>query len=346
MMLDNDSINYPFIFDTGASNMFFEHFPLIDKFNRIGSSLSKGSDGHFLINPIKESPITKLANIEFYQLSFKTVAMEWSCLDNIYGIIGKEAIRHFSWQIDFENQLIFVSKNINELNVSENAYKIPLTENRFSHHLYLKIKTTYGNSRSFFFDTGSNGGLLLDLDSDKFENSISKRINVIGKQSKGIGGYSKNNEYLVKFDSLYFSDNVCLNNVWAKSSESGIDAIGLDILNQFKITFNWDDKILYLEQMTDSLNLTESRFGFTTKFEDGNIFVSSVLEKSNAFEQGIRPEQKIISIDGMRYNSEDEYCGLQISEIDSIELIIQNSDKQEFNVKCFKELYNSIATDL
>lgn len=332
-----DTTSYPFIFDTGASNMLFEHFPYVDQYKKVGKSIAKGAGGHFMLNDIREISTVKFGGVDFNKLCFEIVAFDWPCWSKVYGIFGKEAMRHLSWQIDYKKQIILFSDSIANLNISEDAHKIKLRENKFSHHLYLNLTASNNQIRSVLFDTGSSGGISFKTKYDAFEESISDMILILGKQSKGIGDYSKSTERLVKYDTLYLNDKLYFNDAWVHSSESALNAVGTKFLENFIITFNWDDKILYLEQQVDSLTLNEKRFGFTATYRDGEAVIASVLEYSHAYEQGIRPNQKILRLNEVNINSEEDYCQLTISDYDTIFLALRDTTYREFELKCFKE---------
>lgn len=283
-----------------------------------------------------------MGKLKFSGLRFGTAHFDWPCYDHIYGILGKDAMRLLAWQIDFEKQQIVVSGSIKNLSISPNAHKIKLSENQFSHHLYLSLQTPDKRSNGFIFDTGNSGALSIQTGNKKFDGAISDSIRIISSFSRGLTGNSKSEEWLVNYASLLLGDSLQLKNVWATRSTSGLDLFGLAILNRFKVTFDWKDKILYLEPKKGLVNFDDGTLGFSRDFKNGKTFISSVVENSGAYLSGIRPGQHILSVNNKEFKTEDDFCNSDFSKADSVTLVVVKEDGNELKVTCKRELLGNL----
>lgn len=342
LQFDNDTIVYPFILDSGGSNLLFDNFPDQKRFPFSFFSISVDAGGNISFPMIRKTNRIKMGAVEFSDLRFETAPFDWACYDHVYGILGKEAMRHLAWQIDFENQQIVVSGSIKKLTVSPKSEKVKLSENRFSHHLYLRLLTSDSVSNTFIFDIGNNGALSIKKGNKKFDNAISDSVRIIGTSSQGLTGTSKSEEWIVNYPTLQLGSSLQLKNVWADRSASGLDLFGIEILNRFLISFDWVDKILYLEPKKELVGFCDSYLGFSMNYKNGQTKITSVVENSTAYFSGIRPDQKVISVNGIKLENEDDFCNFKISEVDSVTLVVVGEEGCELKVTCERELLDNL----
>ena len=71
-------------------------------------------------------------------------------------------------------------------------------------------------------------------------------------------------------------------------------SVGTKLLSRFEVTIDWDNQKLYLVENgeTSFLNYSSGfRLGYST---DEGVYVQSVIENSDAYEKGVRPNMKVI----------------------------------------------------
>ena len=106
--IEGSKKSYPFILDSGASSFIFLHHSNEFDLEENGVALGMGGNGGFMINHFKNIDSIQIGRFKFHDINAKETDFTFSCFDDIYGIIGKEVMRHLTWQIDFENQTIIV----------------------------------------------------------------------------------------------------------------------------------------------------------------------------------------------------------------------------------------------
>ena len=344
LQFDNDSTVYPFILDSGGSNYFFDKFLKEKQFHVCGISISRDSGGNIAFPVIRKTTTVKMGNVQFSGLRFESGPFPNACYDNVYGILGKEAMRFLAWQIDFTHQQIIVSGNIENLPVPPNTPEKNLGENKFSHHLYITLKMQDTISKTFLFDTGNSGALSVRQGYLPFDRGASDSVRCIGVSSKGVNGKSQSEAMLVHYSDLSINDSLHLQNVWADRSATGLNLFGLGIMERFKVTFDWNKKIVYLEPEKELSGFTDSSLGFMMDYENGETKISAVIENSLAYDAGIRSGQKVLSVNGVKFSSEDDYCNFSLSEIDSVRLSVLGADSCTLNVTCKRELLSGLST--
>lgn len=345
VQFDNDTTIYPFILDSGGSNVIFDYFPAKKDFPICGISLSIDAGGNLAFPAIRKTGKVKVGSVEFSGLRFGKVPFNWNCYDHVYGIIGKETMRNLAWQIDFENQRILVASKIDKFSIQPGTFKVKLSENHFSHHLYVTLATPDSISNTFIFDVGNSGALSIKQGNAKFDDVISNSIIELGSHSKGVTGKSRSDESMVEYPLLLLGDSLQLKNIWAIRSKTGLNLFGLGILNHFKITFDWVDKYLFLETKKELCDFNDSSIGFTMDFKDGNTFITSVIKNSMAYISGIRPGQKVVSLNGISLDNEDDFCNSNISKIDSLSVVVIGDAGQSLTVSCKKEKFDKMKKE-
>ena len=182
---DNEK-DYKFILDSGASSFIFTNFREEIQLENNGFAIGKNSSGSFFTTKIKKINSLQIKNLKFINLNAKENDFNIDCLEDVYGIIGIGVMRHLIWNIDFENEIIIVSKKIENFKFQDNRIEIPLTENKFSHHISTSIKFRENNkSTSVLVDLGNSGTLSLK-ESRVLKDSINfKSKNILGIGSTG-----------------------------------------------------------------------------------------------------------------------------------------------------------------
>lgn len=345
----NDSKKtYPFILDSGASNFIFHHKE--DKFNleNNGRAIGIGSLGDIFPTKIKKISSLQIGNSIFKNLNAKEIEYKFVCSNNIYGLIGTGVMHHLVWQIDFKSKLIFISKKLENLSFNSNKIEIPLSENRFSHHL--KVSFKIGNLEEpikALIDLGNNITLSLK-ESDLREKATtlpSKKI--IGQASRGL-----TDEKLESKEKFYLLDSLLFNKSSYKieklpilTSPKGINLLGLGFFKKYKTTISWPDHKLILEPYDSIQNFIWKTHGYSLNFDSRQekTIISAIVEKTSAFKKNLPLNGQIMSINGNSLNNKKNYCEYKISDSDEDDTL-RLKIKTNGNVKSYfiikKPLFN------
>jgi len=340
--LDNNK-TFPFILDSGASNMIFENFQSRKDLDNNGYSIGIGSSGSIFWSTIKRINHLRIGNLKFKNLHFKSVDINFECLD-AYGIIGIGVMRQLVWEIDFAKKIIIISDKIKNEVANKNALKFELSDNRFGHQLSIPIKLSK-NSKIIqaTVDIGNNSNLSLN---EKYilEDSLSfSNKKIYGRGSSGLGD-SEDEEFdekLYLIDTLVFSRSKYeIHNFPIIAGQEGINLLGLGFFKKYKTTISWKDKKLIIEPYDSIQNYKWKISGFATRFnkKEKNIVVNSLIENSPASHKKISINEEVYSINGMRPLNEKEYCQMQLNlkNEDTLELKLLHENTIK-NVQIIKQ---------
>lgn len=327
--INGSNKSYPFILDSGASNMIFsEHSSQFNLKNR-STSLGFGSNGSYFSASVSQLDRIKIGNVEFKNIGLKITDLNFSCMDYVYGIVGIGIMRHLVWQIDFEKKIIVVSTKMNNLSFSDDKIELQLSENSISHHLKVPVK--FSDQDKFIdvlLDLGSNATLSLK-ESNIIESSVRPDFKTInGKSSEGLGDTDNSSDG----SKYYFLDTLMvgrfgyhLNHVPVYANAQKIDHLGLGILNKYKTTISWKDKSLILEPYSKVPSFKRKTAGFAMNFTDKAVIIS-VLEGSAANKLNLVVGSEVLAINGISLKSHN-FCSFQNS------LEYQSSDTLNLRIR-------------
>jgi hypothetical protein len=306
--------SYPFILDSGAPTYFFNNHTEEFDLSSNGWSIGKGSSGNWFFSGIKKIRSLSIGNYTFKNLNAETIYNNFGCSDQIYGLIGIGVMKHLVWQIDFKNNLIIASKRLEDVELSENKIEIPLTENRYGHHLHASIKMHVSKfKKSVLIDLGSNGTLGIKED-HILEDSLGLHPKILdGIASEGLGGSnpSEQKEKLFLLDTLYFGTSQFTPiNVPIDTSPEGLNMLGLGFLKNYRTTLSWSDKILILEPYDSIQTYLWNTFGFSLKFDDdlNKVVVKGIYRETSASISGLPLNAEVISINDYLFTNEASLC--------------------------------------
>ncbi|WP_299221375.1 hypothetical protein [uncultured Aquimarina sp.] len=339
--IDSSKKTYPFILDTGASNYLFYNFPEEKIEKSIGRGISMDPNGKIFFPKIFNIPFLEISGIKLENIAFNKSPTQFSCTETIYGIIGKNIMRHFAWQFDFQHNRIYIAKESKLLpKHQEEGIQLKLRENKFSHHLYIPIYLSDNTKTRLILDTGMSD--ILKLSTKEIASlQFAKKINILGEGSRGLGGKSNSKQYLVNLENLYLGKNKAflIPTITTKISEkSSFKALGLGFLKNFVVTIDWSTASLTLYQKTKNLELTEKNFGLSFGFEE-EIYIKSVIEGSKAHILGITPNMKGFLINDKPIKTVTQFCEFKSvkKQLDSLKLTFKDTNKEYI---LSRELYN------
>ena len=107
--INDDDTVYPFILDSGASNIIFKNKLSEFQFENSGLGIGKGANGNYFLTDIKKIERLNIKKISFKNFNVNEVEHNFDCFDDYYGIIGLGLMHNLNWQIDFNNQEVIVT---------------------------------------------------------------------------------------------------------------------------------------------------------------------------------------------------------------------------------------------
>jgi predicted aspartyl protease len=297
---------YNFIFDTGApliiSNKIFEELNL----KTIEESDIKDAHQEIRKQKFTYLPELKLGNIAFKNFGAIVIDLEdpfFKCY-KIDGIFGANQMSKLYWKIDYQNEIIEVTKKIKNFNTAEFKHKI-----RFSTYpqktplIYVQVDN---KNKVVTFDTGFVGSINLKKEQIDIKNlEISENlISKYGVEGIGIYGTGKNSEQYI-----FKTNNFGINDIPQSKQiiETGeIAILGNAFLKNYIFILDWNKNEILLKE-AENIPTDFTAFGFGYRILDGKAKVTYVYQNQNI---PLQLEDEILSINNENVQglSDNEAC--------------------------------------
>ena len=253
-------------------------------------------------------------------------------MDEVYGLIGPNIMRHLVWEIDFQKQIIVLSKRLDKRQRDSISIEIPLNG---SNYLSTNIKfRSNGISKKVRIDFGNPEALSLTEDL-LIEDSLNfKKKKILGIGSKGLG-YANNNMslddqfYLV--DSLIFvRSGYSVSNIPVDASPSSFNFLGLGFFKKYKTIISWKDRVLILSPYDSIQNFVWKTHGFSTEYNEQNnkVEIASITDNTPASRAGLPLFSEVVSINQKTFSTPQSYCEFEDSKLtnDTINIKVKHND--------------------
>ena len=333
---------YRFLFDTGApfsiSNELQKdnNYKILSKGNIVDSDHNRKKVNWAQVDSISVGNVLFINQTAFVG-DFKANPI-LRCLE-IDGIIGSNLIRHSNWTIDQELKTLSLFASV-EKKAMEKCIAVPFKTD-FQYNIFIDVNIGQAKVKNILVDYGSNGSMAL---SNEIFTTLKDR-NIIrapllekgSKQSGIIGNPIALNREITYSDSVKIN-NQKLNNVLIQTGKTV--SIGNDLLSRFQVTIDWDHKHLFLTKLPkviDRAGLAGFRLGYS--MEKG-VYIQSVIENSNAYKSGIRPNMSVVKIDDLDFERGNDFCDLVSYKLrNEIFLQLINSTGQKLDYHFEKTFY-------
>jgi len=294
---------YRFLLDTGApttiNSKVIGDFAFVKEEKSTDASQNEAS-----VNYVK-IPKMKFGNIiykDFVAMQYDIEVFEQL---NIDGILGANLISKSTWEFDIENNVITVSDKLVENKVkdfSKTNLKIIDTGTPV-------LKFTYFNKikeKGVYFDTGFNG--LFYLSTSMF-NKLSKK-KLLSNRIRGIGIYAR---------SAFGQDEISLTymaalkmqlgeheipNIISDVSDDTESNMGCEWLKYYHTIIS--GKEFFFKRNKTPIPQKVISKGIRLLTDTKGLFISMVWEKSEAYKKGIRPNDRILSVNKKKIVGDDE----------------------------------------
>lgn len=262
----------------------------------------------------------------------KLSVRDLSHLGKINGIIGFDLFRNFVSQINFDIQKVTFYKKKGKPNTDGyqavnfvESYCTPEVDVTFS----LEDGKTF--SGKALFDTGNTASpLIINSPYKAKENLPSKFKSLITVEGRGIHSKTQSVQGVIK--SLKLGEyelgemTATLSNTdkGVLSWEGYLGLLGLEYISKFNFIIDYHRKKIYLKPNNSFSNSFEFPVsGISLKEEKNEIMIRTVSKPSDAYNQGLREGQKIISINGIEGGSKTFYKNLLKSEGEEVTIIVK-----------------------
>ena len=186
-------------------------------------------------------------------------------------------------------------------------------------------------------DYGSNGSIALSNEIYTLlqeKNIVSKTFIEKGINQSGIIGKPVELNRKISYSDSVRISNLSINNVMIQTGKTV--SIGNDFLSRFKVTIDWNNKNLYLlksGKATDKSSTAGFRIGYTV---EKGIYIQTVMEKSDAYDKGIRPNMKVVKIDSLDFRNGNDFCDYVDHKLNNqifLELINAKGETIEYQIE-------------
>ena len=301
---------YRFLFDSGAPFSISEQlqseyaFKIVSNGNIIDSDHNRKKVDWVQVDSILIGDVLFEDHVAFIG-NFKTNHM-LKCL-NIDGIVGSNIIRQCNWTID---QTINSLSLFNSINIEDfkDHTAIPF---KTDHQYNIFVDIAFGRSKvsNILVDYGSNGAIALnnEIFSILTDRNVFGEIHLEnGYQQSGIIGEAVQINRKITFTDSVDINGMQVENVMLKTGPTV--SVGNELLSRFNLTIDWENQRLYLNRNGKPSHSNRSpgfRLGFSN---DKGVYVQSVIEGSNAYQNGIRPNMKVMKVDNLDFENGDDFC--------------------------------------
>ena len=292
---------YNFLFDSGAptviSNAIYNELGLKSSFeSEVGDSQKSVQKQIFTV-----LPELSLGNIVFKNISAVVVDLispEFKCLQ-VDGILGSNQMALLYWKLNYLENSMLASKNLQSLINDDTFSKIPFKSN--------KQKTPFIKSKienkdiSMELDTGYNGKLQINSSEFAIEKNVSKDRYLISSGINSIGLYGPANvkdEYTFKINKFSLAELEFENKIF---DTGDLNLIGNKFLKDYEFILDWKKNNLYLKPIQQSETGYKS-FGFSYRFIKNKAVISSIIKDKNI---PLEMYDEILSINGVSLENLD-----------------------------------------
>jgi len=317
---------YKFIFDTGGLLVISSAVRDADSFVIVGDKRVNG------INKIsKRFDQVRIANTQIRELSFRNFnAIHLDLFDrppgsciNADGLIGRDFLKNMIVQINSKTKTIIFTDDHSKVDLKNTQETKMFVDKNGKSTPYLKVKINGKHKVKAQFDSGSSK--LFSFGTKHVEKLISKKkfnqadIKIKhGIEAIGAAGVipERDQSYQVRLDKLEMG-NIAFTDFYTDASLASDARIGTGILEYGIVTLDYQNKRFHFEPFEIETVVEKSpSYGFSIFYHEGKMFVSNVTQDSEAMLKGIKLDQQILSIDGVKMAdiTDENVCDFMFSK--------------------------------
>ena len=311
----------PLILDSGAPVTFSDELADLRAGEPVGRLATAAIDGSVIRVDVVPVEIVTVGDAEFRDVgavgSFIGLDNPLSCISP-NGLIGANLMRAAVWQIDYDAGEVTIAASTDELDHIDGAIRIPFEPaSEASPSPIIEISAGDDTLR-FLIDTGSDGWLTISAaDAEAAGIGVGPDAPSYSVEAAGAAG-----TYLAEIaytsTDLMFGERL-LPNVPIATLDTLADGqgnIGNAFLENFVVTFDWDDSYLYLDPIVDEISPdVPASAGITW---DGEIIrVGSLVAGSDAESAGVVLGAPVVAVDGVDVSAatRDDFCDVLRAQV-------------------------------
>ncbi|MCX6302781.1 MAG: aspartyl protease family protein [Bacteroidia bacterium] len=307
-----DSVQGNFLLDTGGDNLYIDsifHNTNNFKYNNSYQTKIYGIGNAFQkITIIKDSVSFTFGNFIYRTSLVPVLKLKPVGGDYIDGLIGTRYFLQSVLEINYAKEYINIFKTIDSTDISD--YQI-VPMGKHGHNFYVplivKINDSTTITGNFHIDTGTPFSTFTSYVAKTYNltDKIERKVRYYTKYG-GVGGESSGYDFIA--DSVQISDyrlenvNMSYSADWSGvlASEGYSGILGSNILDRFDIIFDFRNSNLYLKpnkKFNEPYIFDRLGFSYVDRCKTmGGWIVASLTENSAAEKQGLRIDDKIISV--------------------------------------------------
>lgn len=310
-----DSIKGNYVFDTGASGLYFDTTFYSNnsfEYSKVLTAKAPGAGTTLQDIIVIRDTVGFLFGTEYYQTAFVPVLNLKPILgDFIDGILGLEYFNGSVLNINYEHEYMRRLQSIDSLDLSDyKRIKLEKEDNRLYIPLKVQINDSITITGNYQLDFGAGGNVTLTSSAANefnLQNNIDKKTPYFTKYG-GVGGESSMYSFRaasVQIGDFVFDDvnmNFSSDKSGALASSKHFGLLGNGIYDRFHVVIDFKNNDLYLKPNSNYNEPFEfSRLGFSYVDRNQTMdawIVTGLYKGCNAEKQGLKIDDKIISLNG------------------------------------------------
>ena len=344
----NDLSEYKtFVFDTGATadvidSTSAQTLGLKANYKHEASGASGKKSYDIILN--QKLSLNDNANVENTLLVIADLTKLKQALGKDFdGIIGYSLINKYITKVDYDNKKIVLFDKIQDVDTT--GYEaIPF---KFEHGMPIPqfdISITLNNGETYtdkiLLDSGASRTLIVNMPYNKKHNLTQKSGKSIVSKSEDLHGETFPESIAIKSITVggYTLNDMA---IIVSNDEDGVNSydnymglLGAEVINRFDVILDYSNFMLYIKP-NSSFNKTFEFpvSGIDLKKVDNDIVITWVVETSEAYKEGIRTGDKVISINDDATGNIAAYRALLKKENDTARLTIIDSEGETKKIK-------------
>lgn len=296
----------PFILDTGGHAILDTVAARMLGLRAAGAGVSGGSGAGTIALQYARIASVRIGNAELVDQPFLVIPYPYSFYERgrkvpLAGILGLEWFERYAARINYAGRTLALTP-LQDYRYSGKGARVPI---RFQEDMPLARAAADGHSGSFGVDTGNAGTLILYGDFLRRNGLLAKYAQGYAVRGQGTGGSNTGRiETLSRFaigahDIANLVTDFTQMATGAFSSWTEAGDLGLTVLARFTPTFDYANRMLYLDQVARPLIVAPNRSGLAfTKTEPSAIDVVAVRPNSAASALRLAAGDRIVAVNG------------------------------------------------
>lgn len=342
----NDSIKGRFVFDTGADGLYLDSTFLTRHHSIIKSDLDTarmrgaGSTEYKQVFLVKDTVKIAIGNYTHSFTDSPILKLTDINGDNIAGIIGNEFIKNQILIIDNESLTMKIDTTVN-LKTYKMVISFDYDDGRIYLPVNLNMKENLPVTAKLLMDLGCPEAIILNSHYSKSleaQNILPQnRIDYKILSGGALGGNSEGSDFRISsiklgtdiIDKPIISISKDTLGAFSKADYDGL--LGNEILDRYNYAIDYRNQKLYLTpNAKSSAPFKSTRIGFAAIKRNDIAIVNSIYYQSDAYKNGLRLGDSIISINNKKVSelTEQEFYNEMKLKREDMKVTVRRDDQQ------------------